>query len=371
MLPKEFLMPRRTYTGEGCALRILAEAAACGNTGLLVCDQVLEKSGMIAKILANAPAGLNVTTHAHAGREPTTAEVDALRATLRGAKPAFQWIAAVGGGSVLDLAKGAAALADAAQPAAEFLTNPLPVPGARVPLFMAPSTAGTGSEATVVSVMIDPERGLKTSIRSASVIPQAVFLDPAMLASCPPRVIGASGLDAFVQAVESYTSRNATDFTRLLSGYAAQRVAESLSAVFHGDMSKAGALCEGSFLAGVALSHARLGLVHGLAHPLGSRWAVPHGLTCALCFPPVLRFNRDVSRQRMAELAALIGGDVEARVRGWLDDFALPNAFAGQTIRDREAIIKETLASGSTKANPRDVTAEEVSAMLDEIFAPV
>ena len=369
MLPKEFLMPRRTYSGEGCVLRILAEAAACGNTGLLVYDKVLEGSGMIAKILSNAPAGLSVSTHAHAVREPTTTEVDALRAMLRNAKPAFQWIAVVGGGSVLDLAKGAAALADAEQPAVEFLLNPLPVPGARVPLFMAPSTAGTGSETTVVSVMIDPERGLKTSIRSASVIPQAVFLDPALLASCPPRVIGASGLDAFVQAVESYTSRNATDFTRLLSGHAAQCVASSLSAVFHGDMSKAGALMEGSYICGVAFSHARLCLVHGLAHPLGSRWSVPHGLCCALCFPPVLRFNRDVSRQRMEELAAMIGGGVEERVRAWLDDFQLPNAFAGKTITARDEIIKETLASGSTKANPRDVTAEDVDAMLDEIFA--
>jgi len=368
MLPKEFITPRRTHSGDGCVLRILAEAAACGNTGLLVYDKVLEGSGVIAKILSNTPAGVSVSQHAHTGREPTTQEVDALRAVLRNAKPAFHWIAVVGGGSVLDLAKGAAALADAEQPAVEFLLNPLPVPGARVPLFMAPSTAGTGSEATVVSVMIDPERGLKTSIRSASVIPQAVFLDPVLLASCPPRVIGASGLDAFVQAVESYTSRTATDFTRLLSGHAAQCVASSLTAVFHGDMSKAGALMEGSYICGVAFSHARLGLVHGLAHPLGSRWNVPHGLCCALCFPPVLRFNREVSRKHMEELAALIGGGVEERVRDWLDDFQLPNAFAGKEIVSREEIIKETLASGSTKANPRDVTAADVSVMLDEIF---
>jgi len=369
MLPKEFITPRRAYSGEGCALKIIPEAAACGNTGLLVYDKVLEGSGVIAKILANTPAGVSVATHAHAGREPTTSEVDALRAVIRNAKPAFQWIAVVGGGSVLDLAKGAAALADAEPPAVEFLLNPLPVPGARVPLFMAPSTAGTGSEATVVSVMIDPERGLKTSIRSASVIPQAVFLDSGLLASCPPRVIGASGLDAFVQAVESYTSRTATDFTRLLAGHAAQCVASSLSAVFHGDLSKAGALMEGSYICGVAFSHSRLGLVHGLAHPLGSRWNVPHGLCCALCFPPVLRFNREVSKKHMEELAALIGGGVEERVREWLDDFKLPNAFAGKEIVSRDEIIKETLASGSTKANPRDVTAGDVDAMLDEIFA--
>ena len=370
MLPKEFIMPRRTVSGEGCVLQMLAEASACGKNGLFVYDKVLEQSGMIAKILANTPAGVSVAQYPHAGREPLTTEIDALRAVIRNAAPQFQWIAVVGGGSVLDLAKGAAALAAAEQPAVEFLLNQqLPVPGARVPMFMAPSTAGTGSEATVVSVMIDPERGLKTSIRSASVIPQAVFLDPALLASCPPRVIGASGLDAFVQAVESYTSRNATDFTRLLAGYGAQRVASSLSAVFHGDMSKAGALIEGSYITGVAFSHSRLGLVHGLAHPLGSRWNVPHGLTCALCFPPVLRFNREVSKQRMAELATMIGGGVEERVRDWLADFQLPNAFAGKTITDREAIIKEVLASGSTKANPRDITADEVSVMLDEIFA--
>ena len=366
MLPQELLLPSRTLTGPNTILRLLPEAAAFGNTGLLVHGRSLEKSGMLEKILEHTPPAFFITTHAHAGNEPTTADIDALRRRLQNTRP--DWIAAVGGGSVLDLAKAAAALLDSSLPTADHLAG-APIPGSRLPLLLAPTTAGTGSEATVVAVMTDPARDLKASIRHPSIMPRVVILDPALLASCPPPVVAASGLDAFVQAVEAHTSRHATDFTRLFSGLASQRIAASLSPVFHGDFSRAAELLEGSYLAGIALSHARLGLVHGLAHPLGCRYHAAHGLVCALCFPAVLHLNRDGSRAPLQSLTELLGNDPETLTRDWLAEFSLSNIFSGQPLVARDAIIRETLASGSTKANPRDVTAGDVEAVLGEIFA--
>jgi len=364
MLPQELLLPGRTLAGANTILRLLPEAAAFGNSGLLVHGRSLEKSGMLTKILATSPA-LSITPHVHAGNEPTTSDIDALRRVLQNTRP--DWIAAVGGGSVLDLAKAAAALLESPLPCAEHLAG-APIPGSRLPLLLAPTTAGTGSEATIVAVMTDPARDLKASFRHPSIMPRVVILDSALLASCPPSVIAASGLDAFVQAVESHTSRHATDFTRQFSGLAAQRIAASLSPVFHGDFSRAAELLEGSYLAGIALSHARLGLVHGLAHPLGCRYRAAHGLVCALCLPAVLRFNRDVSRETLQDLSVLIGRDVSILVQDWLAEFSLSNIFSGQPILARDAMIRETLASGSTKANPREVTAEDVGVVLGEIF---
>ena len=154
--------------------------------------------------------------------------------------------------------------------------------------WAAPTTAGTGSEATVVAVLTDPEQTLKQSIRHPSYMPKLVLLDPDLLAGCPPATVAAAGLDAFVQAFESYTSRHATPFTRALSELALAHLSRALLPLYQGDAGAAADMLEASYLAGIALSHARLGVIHGLAHPLGVRFHAAHGLVCARCLPAAL-----------------------------------------------------------------------------------
>ena len=112
-------------------------------------------------------------------------------------------------------------------------------------------------------------------------------------------------------------------------------------------------------------------MVHGLAHPLGSRWHTAHGLTCAACLPAALAFNLPVIANTLADLHSRLGIDVEATVGDWFAAMRLTSPFAGQPLHDRAAIIRETLASGSTAANPRPVTAADVESLLDSLFAPV
>ena len=131
-----------------------------------------------------------------------------------------------------------------------------------------------------------------------------------------------------------------------------------------------GEMLEASYLAGVALSHARLGVVHGLAHPLGVRFHAAHGLVCACCLPACLAFNRNVVARDLDTLKSRHGLDVEARVASWMTAMKLKNPFVGQQVTDREAFIREALASGSTAANPRPVTADDVSSLLDAILVP-
>jgi alcohol dehydrogenase class IV len=299
--------------------------------------------------------------------EPTVDAVDALRADLKADRP--DWVAAVGGGSVIDLAKAAAGLLDAPQSAAFYQTHNAEIPPAALPLIAAPTTAGTGSEATVVAVLTDPSRTLKQSIRHPPYLPRLVILAPCLLRSCPPATRAAAGLDAFVQAFESFTSRHATPFTRALSELAVTRLARALLPFYEGDSDAAGEMLEASYLAGVALSHARLGVIHGLAHPLGARFHAAHGLVCACCLPACLAFNRDVVARDLDALHARHGLDVESQVTAWMTAMKLENPFAGQRLADREALIRETLASGSTAANPRPVTADDVSALLNAILA--
>lgn len=366
LLPTTLLLPQQTLAKAGSALSLAATARAFGPNGLLVHGRSLQRAGVIDAIRAATPAGMTLRTWCHSGDEPTVGGVDALRAELRADRP--DWVAAVGGGSVIDLAKAAAGLADAPEPTAFYQTSPAAIPAAALPLLAAPSTAGTGSEATVVSVLTNPDTCLKQSIRHPSHMPRLVILDPDLLTSCPPATVAAAGLDAFIQAFESYTSRHATPFTRALSELALTRIARALLPLYQGDHAAAADMLEASYLAGLALSHARLGVIHGLAHPLGVRFHAAHGLVCACCLPAALAFNRDAVRADLDSLKARHGLDVEALVAEWLGAMRLASPFAGRALADRDAVIRETLASGSTAANPRPVSADDAATLLDTIF---
>ncbi|HNX35061.1 MAG TPA: iron-containing alcohol dehydrogenase [Kiritimatiellia bacterium] len=366
LLPSPLLLPQQTIAKAGAVLGLTQAAAAYGRNGILVHGQSLRRSGLLDAIFADPPFGVSVRGWCHAGDEPTVGAVDALRAELRANRP--DWVAAVGGGSVIDLAKAAAGLVDAPEKTAFYQVNPKETPPAGLPLIAAPSTAGTGSEATVVSVLTDPEHTLKQSIRHPSYMPKLVILDPTLLRSCPPAHIAAAGLDAFIQAYESYTSRHATPFTRSLSEVALVRIARTLLPLYQGDSDAAADMLEASYLAGIALSHARLGVIHGLAHPLGVRFHAAHGLVCACCLPACLAFNRDAIRNDLADIKVRHGLDIEEQVGAWLSAMRLENPLSGQTVADRDAFIRETLASGSTAANPRPVTADDVSALLDALL---
>jgi alcohol dehydrogenase class IV len=366
LLPSQLLLPQRTVAQAGAAQRLAREAAGFGARGLLVHGRSLQRSGQLNAILTEAPTGVTVRAWCHAeGGEPTVGAVEALRGELRANRP--DWVAAVGGGSVIDLAKAAAGLADASEPAAYYQTDNAALPPATLPLIAAPTTAGTGSEATVVAVLTDPARTLKQSIRHPSYMPRLVILDPGLLKGCPPATVAAAGLDAFVQAFESYTSRHATPFTRALSELALTRIARALLPLYRGDGEAAAEMLEASYLAGVALSHARLGVIHGLAHPLGARFGVAHGLVCACCLPACLAFNREAVAADLDALEKRHGLNVEAQVETWLAAMGLENPFSGRRVADLDAFTRETLASGSTAANPRPVTAEDVAALLSAI----
>jgi alcohol dehydrogenase class IV len=364
-LPPQLLLPGRTLAAISASLKIGAEGRAFGKHGVLVHGRSLERGDHLTAILAAAPGDVTITPYLHAGSEPTLDEVEQLRTFLRAAS--CDWVAAVGGGSVIDLAKAAAGLLHAPESVAVYQAGAA-IPPATLPLIAAPTTAGTGSEATVVAVLTDPRCELKQSIRHPSFMPRVVILDHQLLYACPAATLAASGMDAFVQAFESFTSRYATPFTRSLSELALVRIAQALLPMYRGDTSQAADLLQGSYLAGVALSHARLGVVHGLAHPLGSRWHVAHGLACAVCMPAALRFNSPVIGADLAHLRHVLGRDIADIVTEWTREMQLVSPFTGQIIRDREAIIKETLASGSTGANPRPVVAADVEALLAEIF---
>jgi alcohol dehydrogenase class IV len=179
-------------------------------------------------------------------------------------------------------------------------------------------------------------------------------------------------MDALTQAIESFVSKGSTRFTDALALDAMRLVCANIEPVFLGRGGPAAMdILIGSYYAGLALSHARLGVVHGLAHPLGARFHAPHGLACAICLPHALTFNREAIGDKWAVMSQAVGADVGQKAEALLERLELKSPFLGRTLTDRPAVITETLASGSTAANPRPVCAANVEWFLDRMFRGV
>jgi alcohol dehydrogenase class IV len=366
-----FQTPPKIVFGWGTIAQLPKEAAALGKRPLLVCGNSLAKSGALDRILASlTQAGLTPSTHVGVPAEPG---LDALKDCMD-ATGDCDSVIAVGGGSVLDIAKGAAALAGTGVTAREYFGG-VPVPDTGRPLIAVPTTSGTGSEVTWVCVLVDHETRRKASIRGPGMMPAVALVDPELTVTCPSKVTAYSGMDAFVQAVEAYTSSGANPMTDALALQAAKLTGTWVStAVFQGKHREAReAMALGSMMAGVALNTARLGLVHGLAHPLGAVTGAAHGLLCGLLMPPVMKFNREVSAAKYARVAEVLGilepdcTQAEAvsalidHVRNLNRDLGIPANLSklGFKAEDLEWVAQETMPSGSSKANPRRVTIEE------------
>lgn len=372
MQPFSVTTPPRIIFGWGAVSQLPAEAARRGTRPFVLCGDSFERSGRAARLLAELQgAGLAPTLWAGVPAEPALADLQSAIAQFE--QSGADSVIAVGGGSVLDAAKGVAALAHTGAGVREFFAG-RPVPNDGMPLIALPTTSGTGSEVTWVCVLVDPESRRKASIRGPAMMPDLALVDPELTVSCPARVTAWSGMDAWVQAVEAFTSRGANPFTDALALEAARLatrwLATAVSDPTHREAREGMALA--SLMAGQALNTSRLGLVHGLAHPLGAVTGVAHGLLCGLLMPPVMRFNREAAGAKYARLAEALDlvpartyppAAVEALVRyteQFLRRLEIPLRLSevGFDPADLDWVARETLPSGSTQANPRTVTLE-------------
>lgn len=371
-LPQMLSTPRTTATAPGALSSLFTHAARFGPRGVLVHGASLAASGALARLLGDCPGDMDCRAWQHPGGEPTLHQLTDLLCAAR--EHGADWIAAVGGGSVLDIAKGCAGLYHQTGDVQQYHDGETII-GDTLPFIAVPTTAGTGSEATPVSVLTNTETGVKKSFRSPTMTAQVVLLDAELLTGCPAKVVASSGLDAMTQAIESYTSRYATWFSQTLALRGLTLLAEHLPRAYDAatdgniPLPHAEGILLGSFLAGVGFASSRLGVVHGLAHPLGARFHQPHGLTCGVCLPVAIELNRETMGAQYMEMSDAIGADLLETVHALLAHFGIQNPFSGQTLADRDAVIEEVLVSGSTKANPLPITREHVNWLLDRLLA--
>jgi len=368
-------LPDSVVFGYGCRNQIPEIAAEYGSKPLFVVGKrSMKASGMLDELMEAAKeAGLESATFAGVEAEPLVETVDSVRERL--AEEECDVVVAVGGGSVLDVGKAAAALVDSEHPTGAHLSGePLPEDG--IAIIAAPTTSGTGSEVTPNAVLRDLSAGTKASLRGENLLPVAAIVDPQFTMSAPAEVTAHSGLDAFTQALEAFTSAGANPFTDALAADAVFRIGAWLPVAFQDSKSWPGRenVALGSLFAGIALASARLGLVHGLAHPMGLLYDIPHGLVCALLLPHVMEFNLEVAEEKYAFCAHMLqagdsGEALVAAVRKLLEILRVTDTLVDLGLRaeDFDQIIGPAIASGSTKHNPREVTEEDLRALLEKI----
>ena len=375
-----FRTPPRILHGRGCFAELGRVAAGLSDKAAVVSGGgSLARAGVIDRALGLlAEANVKAVAIDGVRPDPDLAAVDLIREKLFTSGATV--VVSIGGGSVMDAAKAAAGLAAEDAPAVEFQQGRSPAT-AGMPHVAVPTTAGTGAEVTPNAVITNPDVPEKKSIRGPGFMPAAAIVDPELLVTLPARATAESGMDALVQAIESATSIHATELTRALSRRAAALIAEGLpAAVADGADLDAREKCStGSLMAGMALANARLGVVHGLAHPLGARYGLSHGLVCGVLLPAALRLNAEAAAdeygvlERVCGVQGFVGETAGERLAAWaeslLAETGLPTGLARAKIPagDFAAVASASMGSGSLKANPLEITEDHLVAILEEV----
>ena len=283
----------------------------CGDRVLLVTDPGMMATGLVQQATdCLRAAGVEVTLFDQVQADPPEEIV------LQAAQQALgkTGVIGFGGGSSLDVAKLAALLAASNQPLAEAygIGN---AQGPRLPLVLVPTTAGTGSEVTPISI-VTTGASEKMGVVSPLLLPDMALLDPELTLGLPAHVTAATGIDAMVHAIEAYASVNANNnpISRALAVEALGLMGRMLLRAVQkpDDLEARTGMLLGSMLAGQAFANSPVAAVHALAYPIGGHYKVPHGLSNALVLPHVLRFNAQVAPEAYAALLPHVFPDLPA-----------------------------------------------------------
>ncbi len=305
-------LPRIVF-GAGRLKDLPAIVAGYGTRALLVTGNRSLRASKNWPLIAEGlrSAGIAFESMAIEG-EPSPALVDNAVAEFR--RKGVDVVIGIGGGSALDAAKAIAGLLAPGNSVLDHLEGvgrDVPYKGPATPVIAVPTTAGTGSEATKNAVLsVQGENGYKKSFRDDRLVAQVALVDPELLATCPPEVAAANGMDAFTQLLESYVSANANPFTDALAWSGLEAVRDGLLAAYAGGDSEdarcgRSAMAYGSLLSGVTLAQVGLGSVHGLASPLGAFFPIPHGVVCGTLVAAATEANIRALRARQPDSAAL------------------------------------------------------------------
>ncbi len=390
MIPQyfEFYNPVKILSGT-LALENIAFELKQRNAGrpMLLTNSILTQVGLTG-IVQGALAGAGIKPGAVYEEIPPDSSVHVVNEAGRIFRAGgCDSIIALGGGSVIDTAKGLQILiSNETDEIMEFMGVDILRAGKRVPFVVIPTTAGTGSEATLVAVIAHPERQVKMEFISYHLLPDLAVLDPRMTRSLPPRVTASTGMDALVHAIEGYTCNQKNPLSDAYAWAAIELIRDHLPrAVANGaDREARMAMATASLMAGIAFSNSMVGLVHAIGHACGGVSKVAHGDAMTILLPHVMAYNLDRLHDQYGRLLlALAGPEVYASTpaaergaraitvvremtRQLNGACGLPMRLGevGVTEADLPAITRTALNDGALLLNPKDAGPDEVMMIL-------
>lgn len=376
---QRMILNETSYFGQGAVKAVADEAKARGfQKALLVSDKALVKAGVTQKVIDVLDgAGLAFELYDEIKPNPTVKNVqmgvDAYKAA------GADYLVAVGGGSSMDTAKGIAIIATNPEFAdVVSLEGTAATKNKCAPIIAVPTTAGTAAEVTINYVVTDEENKRKFVCIDPHDIPIVAVVDPELMASMPKGLTASTGMDALTHAIEGYITKGAWELSDMFELKAIEMISRSLRKSVEGDLAARDTMGVAQYVAGMAFSNVGLGLVHGMAHPLGALFDVPHGVANALLLPYVMEYNANAAGEKFREIARAMGvagvdnmtpeqykkAAVDA-VRKLSVDIGIPQKLSEIGIKEEDlpALTKQAIADVCTPGNPREATEEEILAL--------
>jgi len=345
---------------------------------LIVTDKALVAAGAVKRVTELMDAHqLHWALYDEVVPNPTIAVVQRGVEIFKRAEA--DYLIAIGGGSPQDTSKAIGIIINNPEFAdVRSLEGFAPTRNPSVPLIAIPTTAGTAAEVTINYVITDEEKRRKFVCIDPHDIPVVAIIDAEMMASMPPSLKAATGIDALTHAIEGYITRGAWKLTDMLHLNAIEIISQSLRDAVKGDIEAVEQMALGQYVAGMGFSNVGLGLVHGMAHPLGAFYNVPHGVANAILLPQVMAWNADYTGEKYRHIARAMGvSDVEtlslaqarqaavAAVKQLCRDVGIPASLRDVGLKqdDIPALAQAALDDVCTGGNPREATLEAIKAL--------
>jgi len=380
-------MPKKTYFGVR-AIGKVREAVKDLNVSnvLIITDRGVIDAGLVDVLMKELNSTIVKTSiFDEVEPEPTVESIENATESLE-KTGGIDLLIALGGGSVMDTAKCVNVVAMNGGSILDYeddIKNPRPI-RKLLSLIAVPTTAGTGSEASIWAVFTDTKRKLKTSTSDSKLIADIAILDPNMTKTMPPRLTAATGMDALTHAIEAYVSIYANPITDAFSIQAIKLIAKNLrTAVKDGEnMEARTSMILASFMAGSAFSNSSLGIVHTMAEAIGGFYRIPHGITNTLILPHVMEFNLSANVKKFAKISELMGEDVKgldvnkaskksvSAVKELSRDIGLPQTLreVGVKREDFPALVEMTFKWANESGNPREVSKKQLRELYEKAY---
>ena len=380
-----FILNEMSYFGPGARKELPEVLRRLGAEKVfVVTDKGLLKFG-VAKMVTDVmdAAGISYEIFSEVKPNPTVTNVQEGLKAFKESKSNV--IVAIGGGSAIDTAKGIGIVANNPEFAdIVSLEGCAPTKHKSVPIVALPTTAGTAAETTINYVIIDEEKQKKMVCVDPNDIPAVAIIDAELMYSLPKGLTAATGMDALTHAIEGYITKGAWQMSdmfeleaiRMISKYLPVAVEEPTNADARNGMAVA------QYIAGMAFSNVGLGLVHGMAHPMGSLFDVPHGVANALLLPTIMEFNMPACLDKYPEIAKAMGVDISGMTREQASQAACEAVKAlsvrvgspqhlselGITAKDIPALAQQAIEDVCTPGNPREVTIDDIKALYAKVL---